>query len=167
MSYGISSNQLQPNFAEIELVREEVAVFRAEYSKELFDECIDEKGKKYFYHRDGKYLYALPENKTDERPIGFDTVLINSQSCPGVLSKLIAISLKQFFELHKRKVFKKKYSSLYSFRISSEQPFQLDALELSPYCNFSVHHVTTSSKPIFIFTLAKEYKPYFVNGLED
>ena len=156
MSYGISSNQLQPNFAEIELVREEVAVFRAEYSKELFDECIDEKGKKYFYHRDGKYLYALPENKTDERPIGFDTVLINSQSCPGVLSKLIAISLKQFFELHKRKVFKKKYSSLYSFRISSEQPFQLDALELSPY-----------SKPIFIFTLAKEYKPYFVNGLED
>lgn len=102
MSYGISSNQLQPNFAEIELVREEVAVFRAEYSKELFDECIDEKGKKYFYHRDGKYLYALPENKTDERPIGFDTVLINSQSCPGVLSKLIAISLKQFSSFTKK-----------------------------------------------------------------
>lgn len=167
MNYGISSNQLQPNFAEIELVKEEVAVFRTKYSKELFDECIGEKEKKYFYHRDGKYLYALSEDKTDERPMGFETVLISSQSCPGVLSKLIAMSLKQFFESHKRNVFKKKYSSLYSFNISSEQPFQLGALELSPHCNFSVHHVTTSAKPIFIFTLAKEYKPRFVKELND
>lgn len=44
----------------------------------MFDECIDEKGKKYFYYRDGKYLYVLFENKIDERFIGFDIVLINS-----------------------------------------------------------------------------------------
>ncbi|MDP5141606.1 Piwi domain-containing protein [Rheinheimera baltica] len=167
MSYIISSNLLQPNFAEIELSKDEVAVFRTEYSKELFDECIGDDNKSYFYYRDGRYLYALPEPEVADRPIGFDTVLIDCQSSPGVISKLIAMSLKHFFELHNRKVFKVKYSSLYTFNIASEPPFQLDALELTPNCYFSVHHVFANNKVIFIFTLAKEYKPLFVKELNE
>jgi hypothetical protein len=165
LSYGISGNQLQPNFAEIELANDEVTVFRTEYTKELFDECISEDTRTYFYYRDGKYLYALPESANADRPIGFDTVLINSKSSPGVVTKLIAMSLKIFFESRKRTVYKQRYSSLYFFNITSEPPFQLGALELTPNCYFSVHYILTAKKPIFIFTLAKEYKPRFVKEL--
>ncbi|MEL4238306.1 Piwi domain-containing protein [Shewanella xiamenensis] len=166
MTNGISNNKLQPNFAEIELF-EGILLFRTSYSKKLFDECISEKSKNYFYYRDGNYLYALPKKISKDKPIGFDFVSIDIESNPNVLSKLLEITLQTFFESHDRNVFKKKYSSLNYFKIENEIPFQIGAIELTPYCLFSVHHLFVKNKPTFILTIAKEYKPRFIKSINE
>lgn len=167
MNYLGASSQLQPNFAEVGIESTEIAAYRTDYSKERFDSLKKNSNREFFYHRDGSYIFALPQVVGKERPKEFDTVLINVGDHERVFTKLIELSFKHFFESHGRDVFKKKYSSLSGFVITTEDPFQVGALSLIPKCFFSVHCLAPHNTPVYILTLAKEYKPQFTKSIEE
>jgi len=161
LSYTRNQNQLQPNFAEIELELNEIEVYSTYYSNELFKECISEKESGYFFYRDGTDIYALPEKSGLSRPVGFEKKIITIRSSPYVFAKLIDIAFKILFESLGRKVYRKKYSSLSVFQITSEDSFKIGDLELIPRCEYSISPVIKIDKVIFIITVSKEYKPQF------
>lgn len=166
MNYRTTTNQLQPNFAEIELATAEINIYATQYSDELFNECISENNSGYFYYRDGSYIYALPEKENIARPIGFEEEKINCKDKPYIFTRLIDIAFKLLFESLGRHIYRKKYSSISSFQITSEDPFKIGELELIPKCEYSIQPVIKLEKVIFIITIAKEYKPVFNQSLE-
>lgn len=157
----MSYQQLQPNFAEVELGNNKIEVFKAEYSKDFFDECIKDNNRDFYFHREGDSVYALPEKDALPRPLGFEISTIEFNTFPYLISKILSIALKRIFESHGRKVYKQKYSSTSIFTIDKEGTFKIGALELVPKCIFSVHPISRSTKIIYLITLSKEYKPNF------
>lgn len=166
MNYRIAQNQLQPNFSEIELATDEIEIYATQYSNELFKECISEHDSGYFFYRDANYIYALPEKEELPRPIGFEKKTISCRECPYVFTRLIDIAFKLLFESLGRKTYRKKYSPVSSFQITSEDSFKIGELELVPKCEYSIFPVIKVDKVIFIITVAKEYKPNFDQTLE-
>ena len=166
MNYTITQSQLQPNFAEIELVTDEINIYATQYSSGLFKECISEQGSGYFFYRDGDRIFALPEKENLSRPIGFDEISISSREVPYVFSRLIDIAFKILFESLGREVYRKKYSSLSIFQITSEESYKIGDLELVPKCEYSIVPVIKGDKVIFIITISKEYKPNFNQALD-
>jgi hypothetical protein len=129
LNYTIAQSQLQPNFAEIEFVTDEINIYATQYSSDLFKECISEQDSGYFFYRDGDRIFALPEKENLSRPIGFDEISISSREVPYVFSRLIDIAFKLLFESLGRKVYRKKYSSLSIFQITSEDSYKIGDLE--------------------------------------
>ncbi|MEW8029666.1 MAG: Piwi domain-containing protein [Candidatus Thiodiazotropha sp.] len=166
MNYRIAQNQLQPNFAEIELIENEINIYATEYSNDLFKECISENDSGYYFYRNGGDIFALPEQCNLARPIGFERKKVNALDYPYLFARLIDIAFKLLFKSKDRKVFRKKYSSISTFTISSEDAFRLGELELVPKCEYSIHPVVKPDKVIFILTVAKEYKPRFNQSLD-
>ncbi len=166
MNYRIEQNQLQPNFAEVELATDEISIYATQYSDEFFKECISEKDSGYFFYRDGNNIYALPEKDKLSRPIGFEKTTISVREAPYVFSRLINLAFKNLFESLGRKIYRKKYSSISSFQIASEDSFKIGELELVPKCEYSILPVIKVDKVIFIITVAKEYKPIFDQSLD-
>jgi len=166
LNYTIAQSQLQPNFAEIELVTDEINIYATQYSSDLFEECISEQDSGYFFYRDGNRIFALPEKENLSRPIGFDEISISSREVPYVFSRLIDIAFKILFESLGRKVYRKKYSSLSIFQITSEESYKIGDLELVPKCEYSIFPVIKGDKVIFIITVSKEYKPNFNQALD-
>lgn len=154
-------SQLQPNFAEIELTSEEIDIYATEYSNELFKECISTSEQGYFFYRDGGDIYAIPERENLSRPIGFELRKVNVKSNPYLVSKIMDMALKSFFISKGRIVFHKKYTSVSTFRIDSEEAYNLGELELVPKCEYSIHPVIKGEKVVYLLTVSKEYKPLF------
>lgn len=166
MNYTIAQNQLQPNFSEIELATDEINIYATQYSNDLFKECISEQDSGYFFYRDGDRIFALPEKENLSRPIGFEETIISGREAPYVFAKLIDIAFKLLFERFGRNVYRKKYSSISVFQITSENSFKIGDLELVPKCEYSILPVIKVDKVIFIITVSKEYKPNFDQSLD-
>lgn len=133
---------MQPNFAEVELGNTDIELYRAEYSKEFFKECIEEDSGDFFYYREGSFIYALPEREGLTRPVGFNIQNVAFNDFPYLTAKILNIALKKLFESHGREVFKQKYASTSVFTIEKEQTLKIGALELVPKCIFSVNPIT-------------------------
>ena len=166
MNYRIAQNQLQPNFAEVELATDEIDIYATQYSNDLFKECISEKDSGYFFYRDGGYIYAIPEKESLSRPIGFESKTVCCKENPYLFAKLIDIAFKILFESLGRKIYRKKYSSISSFQITSEESFNIGELELVPKCEYSIFPVVKANKAVFLITVSKEYKPNFEQSLD-
>ena len=166
MSYSNEQSQLQCNFSEVELNNHEVELFSTLYSNDLFKECISEKDSGYFFYRDGNHIYALPEKDGLARPIGFETTKVKSQEKPYIFARLIDIAFRSLFESKGRRVYKKKYSSISSFHITSEDSYKIGELSLVPNCNYSVHPIIKIDRVIYLITISKEYKPKFSQPIE-
>lgn len=166
MNYGNNTSHLQPNFSEVELDIDEIDLYTTQYSNQIFNECISDKDSGYFFYRDGNDIYALPERENLERPIGFESKKINSIDKPYIFSRLLDIAIKIFFKSKDRDVYRKRYSSISSFQITSENTHKIGELELIPKCDYSLHPIIKIDKVIYIMTLAKEYKPNFNQDLE-
>ncbi|WP_444894749.1 Piwi domain-containing protein [Microbulbifer sp. TRSA001] len=161
----MSQNQLRSNFAEIELDSNEVELYSASYSYEFFKKCISENDSGYFFYRNSNEIYAIPEMDGLSPPSGFEKNIVTSKESPYVFTKLIDIAFNLFFESLGRRVYRKKYSSISSFDIPSEEPFSVGELKLVPKCEYSVNHIIKSSKVLFIISVSKEYKPKFEQSL--
>lgn len=167
MNYGtINQSRLQPNFAEIELDKTEIELFATEYTHKLFQECLSDKDSGYYFYRDGNYIYSLPEKEGLSRPIGFEPKKVAVIDTPYLFARLIGIAFKNYFLSIGRDVYRKKYSSVSTFKISSEEPFNIGDLELVPKCEYSIHPVVNMDRVVFLITISKEYKPHFDQSLD-
>lgn len=153
-------HRIFPNFSEIQLAEKEVSIYESEYSDDLFRECKAEDDG-YFYYRDGRSLFAIPEKSGLTRPLGFQNVSIEIDSNPQLTAKILDIAFKSFFAHKGRKVYHRKYSSTSGFEIETEAPVNLGLLKLIPSCEYSVHPIIKENQVVYVMTLSKEYKPRF------
>ena len=167
MDIGNIGSQLQPNYFEIELLENNHNFYVAPYSDSFFRECLEKNSKSYFYYREDELIYALPEMAGLSCPKEFEEQNISTDQKPYIFAKIISNSFNSYFRGVGRDIYKLKYSSIWSFTITSEEPTSLGMLALVPKCEYSIHPLQRSEKVIFLMTLSKEYKPVFSENTGD
>ncbi|NQX99380.1 MAG: hypothetical protein HRT73_16105, partial [Flavobacteriales bacterium] len=126
------------NIVEIQTNKEEVSVFKTNYSDTLKDYRVNYPAHSFYRLNDD--IFAWKNVGSEESlPKDFKPTRISKSKDTLVFKEILEQSLITFFKAKKYDIFQKKYSSIWEFHLSKSKPIELKGMSLLPKMVFEVN----------------------------
>ena len=156
------------NIVEIQTNKEEVSVFKTNYSDTLKDYRVNYPAHSFYRLNDDIFTWKNVGSE-ESLPKDFKPTRISKSKDTLVFKEILEQSLITFFKTKKYDIFQKKYSSIWEFHLSKSKPIELKGMSLLPKMEFEVNtlYSTLKRKPVISLSIRKTYKPKFTYSETD
>jgi len=165
----VQRHGLTLNAFEVVLNKQDVIINRTNFEYEKL-KSFRVKFTDFYFYRIDEFIYSWEKRKTERTlPEEFEQVNVTFEEDAKVFAKIIETAIVELFFAANRKIFKRKYSSIWQLIVQGGKQQNLTDLSIIPVLNFSVHtlYSVNQKKQVIVLSINQRYQPRFVSSETD